>query len=220
MMASISKLRGINELKRRSRQKPPQSSILIVCEGETEEEYFKAVRTHYRLTGAEVVIAKNTKGSAPINVVKCAEEKCAEPGGYDQVYCVFDQDEHESFTRARGRIISLAGRKKKPLPIEEAISIPCFEFWILLHYEQTDSPFNRCEEVKDRVRQHFSDYQKADAATARKLMNKLAAALDNARWLEKLRARNKNNPYTSVHKIIQHFSEVAGGPSEFGIKAR
>ncbi|MHB1267794.1 MAG: RloB family protein [Acidithiobacillus ferriphilus] len=209
MMARISKLRGINELKRRPGQKPPQSIILIVCEGETEQEYFKAVRTHYRLTGAEVVIAKNTKGSAPISVVECAEEKCAEPGGYDRVYCVFDRDEHESFARARSRIRSLAGRKRKPLPIEEAISIPCFEFWVLLHYEQTDSPSNRCDEMKDRVRRHISDYQKADAATARRLMDKLAVALNNASWLENRGANNNNNPYTSVHKTILHLSEVA-----------
>ena len=209
MMARISKLRGINELKRRLGQKPPQSIILIVCEGETEQEYFKAVRTHYRLTGAEVVIAKNTKGSAPISVVECAEEKCAEPGGYDRVYCVFDRDEHESFARARSRIRGLAGRKRKPLPIEEAISIPCFEFWVLLHYEQTDSPSNRCDEMKDRVRRHISDYQKADAATARRLMDKLAVALNNASWLENRGANNNNNPYTSVHKTILHLSEVA-----------
>lgn len=80
MMARISKLRGINELKRRLGQKPPQSIILIVCEGETEQEYFKAVRTHYRLTGAEVVIAKNTKGSAPISVVECADAHSGDRG--------------------------------------------------------------------------------------------------------------------------------------------
>ena len=48
-------------------------------------------------------------------------------------------------------------------------------------------------------------------------MDKLAVALDNAKWLENRGANNKNNPYTSVHKIILHLSEVAGGPSEFGI---
>ncbi len=47
---------------------------MIVCEGETEEGYFDAARAHFNLTTAEVMIADNTKGPAPISVVDCAEE--------------------------------------------------------------------------------------------------------------------------------------------------
>ena len=209
MMARISKLRGTKELQRKPGQKPPRSITLIVCEGETEQEYFKAVRIHYRLTRAEVVVAENTKGSAPISVVEYAEKKCAQPGGYDRVYCVFDRDEHESFERARDRIRGLTGRKRKPLPIEEAISIPCFEFWVLLHYERTDAPFHRCDDVKDRVRQHIPNYEKADAPTARQLMARLDTAIASAVSLEARATGNNYNPYTSVHRVIQHLAAVA-----------
>jgi hypothetical protein len=134
----ISKLRDRGSFRRTAGQKPPRSITLIVCEGETEQEYFEAARLKYGLTTAEIVLAENTKGAAPISVVACAEEKCAERGGYDQIYCVFDRDGHESFDRARARIATLAGRKNKPLPVRDAISIPCFEFWVLLHHERTD----------------------------------------------------------------------------------
>lgn len=210
-MARISKLRDSASLRRKPGQNRPRSITLIVCEGETEQEYFAAARIKYGLTTAEIILAENTLGSAPISVVECAEKKYTEPGGYDQIYCVFDRDGHESFDRARHRIHILASRKKKPLPIQEAISIPCFEFWVLLHYEKTDAPFNSCTDVIHRIRaQHLSLYEKADAATARQLMIKVTDALKNAHWLEARAENNNYNPYTSVHMVLQHFEAVAG----------
>ncbi len=79
----ISKLRDSGSFRRTAGQKPPRSITLVVCEGETEQEYFEAARIKYGLTTAEIVLAENTKGSAPISVVACAEEKCAERNGYN-----------------------------------------------------------------------------------------------------------------------------------------
>lgn len=206
----ISPLRGKMSFERRAGRKPPRSITLIVCEGETEQVYFQAARVRYGLTTAEVVVAENTKGPAPISVVECAEEKYAEPGGYDQVYCVFDRDGHESFQRARDRIRGLAGRRRNPVPIEEAISIPCFEVWVLLHFERADAPLERCAAAVDRVRRYMPNYEKADAAVARELMISVEKAIGNAEWLDARAANNDFNPYTSVHKVLRHFEAVTG----------
>lgn len=208
---SISTLRGRRSFSRRAGQKVPRSVTLIVCEGETEQEYFEAVRVRYGLSTAEVVVAENTVGSAPKSVVQCAEKKCAERGGYDKVFCVMDRDGHESFDQARATIKTLAGRKRKPLPIEEAVSIPCFEVWVLLHFERADPPFNRCIDVIERIRsQHLPDYKKADRAVIQQLMQRIDDAVSNARWLETRAAHNNHNPFTSLHKVVQHFIGVAG----------
>jgi hypothetical protein len=207
-MARLSKLRGNESYRRRQGRKTPRSITLIVCEGETEQEYFEAARIKYGLTTAEVILAENTRGPAPISVVECAEGKCGEPGGYDQIFCVFDRDGHESFDRAREKIKALSGRKKKPLPINEAISVPCFELWVLLHFEKTDAPYDKCVDVINRVRTHMPGYEKADAAIAKQLMARLEMAIENTDWLE-LRAETNNfNPFTSVHKVLQHFATV------------
>jgi RloB-like protein len=206
----ISRLRDKASFRRRSGQKLPRSITLIVCEGETEQEYFEAVRTRYGLTTTEVVIAENTEGAAPISVVKCAEKKFSEPGGYDRIYCIFDRDGHESFQRARARIKALTSRKRKPIPIDEAVSIPCFEVWVLLHFESTEAPFGCCDDVIARVRKHLPDYKKADAAIARQLMVNVETALENADRLESHATVNKYNPYTSVHRVVRHFELVAG----------
>jgi len=56
----ISNLRGSGSFRRTSGQKPPRSITLIVCEGETEQEYFEAARIKYGLTTAEIILAENT----------------------------------------------------------------------------------------------------------------------------------------------------------------
>ena len=207
----ISILRGKANLQRRFGRRPPRSVTLIVCEGHTEREYFEAARIHYKLTTAEVIVAENTVGPAPISVVECATERAMERGGYDTVFCVFDRNGHESFQRARDTIGTLAARKRHPLQIREAISIPCFELWVLLHFVQTDAPFGGCAEVIDRIRSGpMPSYQKADAETARQLMASLNAALSNADWLERRGGVNDYNPYTTVHRVLHHFASVAG----------
>src|SRR5713226_8518129 len=105
----------------------------------------------------------------------------------------------------------MAGRKKKPLPIEEAISIPCFEVWVLLHFERTDAPFNGCSDVIRRIcDQHMPGYEKADNAIVRQLIADIDNAIGNAAWLGARAGNNNYNPYTSVHQILRHFEAVAG----------
>ena len=210
-MARRSQIRGVRSFRRKPGRKPPRSITLIVCEGETERVYFNAARSHYGLSTAEVLVADNTLGSAPISVVRCAEAKSKERGGYDTIYCVFDHDGHESFGRARARIRALAGRAKNPLPMYEAISIPCFEFWILLHFEQTDAPFPHCDDVIRRVRDpsYLPKYAKADAAIARRLMARMEHALENSEWLERTAEDGNQNPFTTVQHVLRHFAQVA-----------
>lgn len=210
-MARLSRLRGQASFRRRPGHKPPRTITLIVCEGDTEREYFEAARIHYGLSSAEVVVAENTQGSAPISVVQCAERKAQEAGGYDRIFCVFDRDGHESFHRARERIAALAARKKRPLSIAEAVSIPCFELWVLLHFERTDASFGNCAAVIQRIReQHDGGYRKADARTSRQLIAHVNAAMENAVWLEGRAEENDWNPYTSVHSLLRHLARAAG----------
>lgn len=206
----LSVIRKGPSLRRRPGAKPPRSATLIVCEGETEQMYFRAARQHYRLTTAEIAIAENTKGSAPQSVVQLAEEKHREDDGYDKIFCVFDRDGHESYQRARDRIVQLRTRTRNPIPIEAAVSLPCFEVWILLHFQKTDAPFNRCSDVIQRIRHaHVPDYQKADEETVAQLMERVDIALANADWLASRAQITNNNPFTAVQTVMRHFSAVA-----------
>lgn len=187
------------------------SITLIVCEGETEQLYFQAVRLHLGLTNAEVVIADNARDSAPISVVRLAEARCREPGGYDKVFCVFDRDTHGSFAAARDRVTELRTRASSPLPIEDAVSIPCFEIWVLLHFERSDAPFTRCADVVARIKQkHLVGYKKTDDTVVRDLMARLSVALENGTWLAGRAKGINQNPYTAVHMLLRYLQAVSG----------
>ncbi|MFN9748568.1 MAG: RloB family protein [Burkholderiales bacterium] len=209
-MPRLSPIRRDSRLRRRAGNRPPRSITLIVCEGETELEYLKVLCNHLGLRPTEVILAENTEGSAPISVVTCAERRAEKWGGYDHIFCVFDRDSHESFERARSRIRQLASRRSAPLPIREIVSVPCFEIWVLLHFEQSDAQFADCSEVISRIRdQHMSDYVKAKIRVANALVDRLDVALASAAWLE-LRAEENNwNPYTAVHLLVEHLRTVA-----------
>ena len=70
-------------------------TILIVCEGETEVNYFNALKREYRLSFLTVKLSE--AGSAPISIVKYAIEFAENNEAMDQVFCVFDRDQHSTF---------------------------------------------------------------------------------------------------------------------------
>ncbi|MDR1463275.1 MAG: RloB family protein [Azoarcus sp.] len=202
----ISPLRSRDSFRRKPGRKPPRSVTLIVCEGEkTEPFYFEALRRHYGLSNAEIVIADNTRGSAPVSVVEFAERKARNESSYDRIFCVFDRDAHENFERARQQIRDLAEKKRRPLPIAEIISIPCFELWILLHFERSDAAFENCVAVVRRIRgKHLPGYSKSDDFIMNALLPRLDDAMANAEWLERRAMANEWNPYTSAHRLVRH----------------
>lgn len=202
-MARIGNTRGRGSLRRKPGRKPPRAVTLIVCEGDSERIYFNTVRIHLRLTAAEVVIPNDSSGTAPINLVRYAERQAREQGGYDHIFLVFDRDGHESFQRARDEICRLAQQRK---PFREAISVPCFELWLLMHHERTDRPFSGCDEIIHTLRRHIPGYVKADARIAEQLLPLLTTAIENGRWLKQ---QGLENPYTSVHQLLEHLQAVA-----------
>ena len=207
----LSVLRGERSFARKAGNTPPKEVTLIVCEGETETKYFKAFCQSLRLATATIYVCDNGTDSAPVNLVRKAEQLNLTNDGYDHIYCVFDKDVHESFDRAREKIRALSRRTKKPLPIKEAVSIPSFELWVLLHYEQTDRSFNTSVEVIRYIsnQNHIRPYKKADDSTCQELITRLETALINADWLERRGHTGNENPMTNVHKLVQHIKEIS-----------
>jgi hypothetical protein len=81
-------------------------------------------------------------------------------------------------------------------------SVPSFELWLLLHYEEVQSPLHRVEAMQ-RLKQHFPDYDKgmkgAYAATKDRLT-------DTIKRTESLSARSSADsapePYTAVVDLV------------------
>lgn len=70
---------------------------------------------------------------------------------YEEVWCAFDVDQHPKIPEAR----KLADQHR----IELAVSNPCFELWLWLHFE--DSPGARTtQEMQELLKRHLPDYKK------------------------------------------------------------
>ncbi len=89
------------DTRRKEKTRDVRPRVLVVCEGEkTEPYYFQDRARHYQLSGVKAV----GTGSDPKTLVerakaeRNAEARLGEP--YDQVYCVFDRDEHDQFDDA------------------------------------------------------------------------------------------------------------------------
>jgi len=203
---------GRGALGRRPGGRAAEQSVLIVCEGETEIEYFNALRVRYHLNKGAVDIPRSAVGRDPQGLVKFAVAQHKNYGPYDHIFCVFDRDTHAHFDNARETIRQLAGRARLPLPIFEAITIPAFEVWAVMHFERTTKPFMNADEVIGYLRaRHMPAYDKADGEIAGQLVTRVDDAIENARWLEQqIAASGADCPFTNIHLLATMLRGMAG----------
>ncbi|MDW3196332.1 MAG: RloB family protein [Cytophagales bacterium] len=135
-----------------------------MCEGQTEEKYFKGLvtqKTHRRKFAAIDVAIYKPENNSPVGLIKKAKDlmKVAKRdcNDYDFVWVVFDKDQHASIPDA----FEMA-RTNKP-EIRIAFTSPCFEFFILLHFEKTTREFSSCGEIISYIKKkgYIPDYEKA-----------------------------------------------------------
>jgi len=211
------KAKQTRDLKRKQARRAPYDKVLIVCEGEkTEPNYFRELRDFYRLNSANIEISGDC-GSAPINVVKRAKElyrKEQRKGiPFDRVYCVFDKDTHDSYKPALQTVINA-----KPKGTFFAInSIPCFEYWLLLHFGYTAKPFygitdakSAGDQVLDELKKHIVDYAKGNHGYFERLIDDLPRVIQySKRALKSANASGTDNPSTLVHELVEYLQGLS-----------
>lgn len=210
--------RSSRSFSRRKGQLKPRKRILLICEGtETEPAYFNALRQRLKISTLEVEICGGKGRNAPISLVDYAVEKKVKNAQdvrrglsavYDEIWCVFDVDGHESIDRA----VVKAGDNG----ISLAISNPCFEYWILLHYENTNRGFLNCDEVIRHIKgNHIPDYAKG-ALDADVLQERIQTAIQRATLFEANYPGDKSvlnrNSSTDTFKPIANILELAQRP--------
>ncbi len=188
---------------------------LIVTEGsKTEPLYFGDIRAAYQLHSANVQVQPSQLGTAPIQVVRYARQlfeqgdlyKGIRPRSFDRVFAVFDRDDHGSYFEALDLARSLAGKLKndvKELVSFKAVaSVPSFELWLLLHYEDIAHPIHR-DEVFGRLKRHLPGYGKGAGGAFSATRDRLDAAMLRARALEvNFNAYTDPQPYTGIAELV------------------
>ncbi|MCL2340365.1 MAG: RloB family protein [Proteobacteria bacterium] len=191
--------------------------ILIVSEGsKTEPLYFDEIRKELRLPVRNMTARGSESGTDPMHVVHYAKElfaygdlhKGIEPRAFDRIFAVFDRDDHDSYFQALRLAQSLDGKLKnderRRVPFMAIASVPSFELWLLLHYEDIHAPLHR-DEVMRRLRQHFPSYAKGAGNAYKTTRHRLDVATRRA---EALAARcterdNPAQPFTAVVELVK-----------------
>lgn len=206
---------------RQQQQRPEGKRFLIVCEGmKTEPYYFEELCKAHQLRTLRVRIAPGAEGSSPDKVLDYANklfEEDAQLGSdrFDQVFCVIDRDQHGSYQATIQRMKALATEGKPFLAIP---SVPCFEYWLLLHFTYSRQPFHAagkqsvCDAVIRDLRKKpgFGAYAKAQRNTYALLKDRIETAIKHAQWAEAdAEKTGEDNPTTSIHHLVRELQQLA-----------
>ncbi len=201
--------------RKRARKKPfrnPKPLVWIVCEGaNTEPEYFWGLVAKFRK--ARVQVVDILPAGVPLSAVRKAKEvreearKRARREGdknakNDTVWCVFDRDEHPNVPEA----FAMAKANK----LDVAFSNPCFELWLLIHFDDPPGLVHR-DKATELLKKQLAEYGKeAGSVNMEKLIPGLSAACKRAEKLCKLERDDpirERNPYTDVHRLASYITE-------------
>jgi hypothetical protein len=206
------KERKAESLRRQRAMKASYDVILIVCEGgKTEPNYFTELKKAFRLSNANVRICG--LGSDPLSVVNFAIETSRQEQAFDRVYCVFDRDRHTTYHAALDKVKrTRLGKGSKIFAIS---SVPCFEFWLLLHFIYTTRPFDAppgdsiCAGVIEELKKYLPAYQKGNQNVFNKIRDKLDNAITNARRVKEFhQTSGTDNPSTMVHSLVEYLRDL------------
>ena len=209
-----SRRRRAREIERKAGGRARYERVLIVTEGEkTEVNYFKEIRRYFRLPSATVRVCP-ADGTNPLQVVTFASELCQKVREWERVFCVIDRDQHAFYDRALGLALELDGRyrndERQSIQFTAIPSNPCFELWLLLHFQRSEA-FIHGNEVVRRVTAHIDGYRKGRSDIFSKTRTGLDTAYANA---ERLRARVErpgDNPSTEVDVLVRLLCGLRGG---------
>jgi len=209
------KARRAKELARRKSSRAPYDRVLIVCEGsKTEPNYLRELIDYLRLSSANVEVDGDS-GSSPINVVKHAKlryrEEQAKGDAFDRVFCVFDKDAHSTYAEAMRALSGL-----KPRGVFQSIpSVPCFEYWLLLHFAYSTRPYHAsgrrsaCDCLIGELRNYMPGYAKGGKGIFEQVMAQTDQAVAfSERALQAAEKAGTDNPTTRMHELAEYLKRL------------
>ncbi len=154
-----------------------------------------------------VRVWRPSKVRGPRGLTKAADEACLSDPGLDEIWCVLDHDGREEEVRKFLVWYERARKRRGGPKIEAVISDPCFEYWLLLHFEYTTRPFDRvggCEQASRRLRRHVNDYRKGD----RRFFDSLCDLRDTAIQNAEKAAKAGPSPGTDIGRLIKRLQDL------------
>jgi hypothetical protein len=181
------------------------NSAWVFCEGKTEYNYFLQFRAIERIRGLQIepIICedKNIVGLIEYTRDYIKHHKRDFLKG-DLIFYVFDRDRNtnEDFKKAKDNV-------EHP-DIQLILSNPCFEFWIISHYELIYDPVYT-ELLKKKLLKHLGSYKKNDRDIYKNTREYIETAIDNSKKIYQRQINKKgilceeSNPSTMMFQLIE-----------------
>jgi hypothetical protein len=171
--------------------------FIIAVEGEiTEKQYFSL----FQSTRVQVEVLQTSDGkSAPNYVLDRLDEfkKRYELSEEDELWLVCDVD------RWGNKKLSDVCRKARTKGYNLAISNPCFEVWLCLHFQDLDHRDKTCTDFKKRLREILGSYR-GNNLDLEKYSSNVPGAIDRAKNLTPPSQEYwPNNSGTHVYKLAE-----------------
>lgn len=195
--------RNADSFKRSPPKFKAQPKVLVICEDKkSAKDYFEEAARHFRaLADVEFDHCGRTD---PKGIVENAIRRSPK---YDRVLCVIDRDTHDL-----GNFNDALRLERGNAKITMFVSYPCFEFWLLLHFGFSRSPFvasgthspgDMVVEVL-RSKEGMSGYAKGSIiGVFAKLLPRLQGAIADAeRTVIAAQDEDEMNPSTPLHRLI------------------
>jgi hypothetical protein len=190
------------QLRRRRGERDLKKRFLIVCEDcKSAPNYFAALIKDQNLSAASIKVCDSKGNTQPIQVVraaihrkKAAEEEYSGTEPFDQVWCTIDGDYGAAINNAR----TLAQANQ----INLAISTMCFEYWVLLHFEDTAVAAVDCDGIISSLKAHYPEYSKGDCDFSDIVPNARIASERAKMGRRKNELPENQNPCSDVYLLI------------------
>lgn len=195
----LARKRGVRETSKR---------FLIVCEDQKSAvNYFNALKRRHRLSASSVTVTGSGGNTQPQQVVDRAKKLMdaannlasgTEP--YQQVWCVIDGDFGTKIANARASALAHG--------IDLAVSTKCFEYWVLLHFVESNQPTTNCDRMISTLKKSgLPEYHKGKSEFATVVQNAKIAAQRAKKLrepgLERKDLPENQNPCSEVYKLIE-----------------
>lgn len=171
----------------RSGSRAERPSVLILCEGKTEKNYFTGMRTR---RGPQINV--DAPACDHLSVVEQAIGRRSDE--YDAVWCVLDTELDPNLVKRLQREADRGG-------VHLALSTPCFEVWLILHHKDCAAPFQSADEAKKTLARLLPTWTEAGTRFA-DFDGGVVDACRRARRLDPTGEDHMKNPSTSVWKLV------------------
>ena len=194
-------------LRRRVAFRTPKRTFLVFCEGKrTEPDYLRALKQEPEVRDAasvDIRIDVDASGAVPLTLVNAAADARASAPGLqgevDEVWCLFDVEAPQNHPN-----LDEAVAKAEESDVRLAISNPCFELWLALHFADRTAWLDTADAVRLRRDHDGSSGKELDGAM---YMARRTEAKNRARALAARHERDgtefpHDNPSSGVFRFL------------------